>query len=184
MAAGSPDGHSRDLSGSLTPSPPDRMRRWVEPEKLSKLSLWEIVKNMKPGAVVGALTLGGIVFGAGVSTGRWLVPAHDPAAVAAAHSQLRETVMGVADGANRTFLLQRTPPDPAQVKVFLGGLLVNRDRYTISGGALTFRADTIPVEGEDVEPIGLSLDGIRPFVGLEGLCYSGGVFPVPWGAPT
>jgi len=122
----------------------------VDPEQFSKLSLWQIVKLLRPSAWVLIVTCAAGLFAAGVGYGRGTPPAHDQA-VAAAHSPLRETAIGAANGRNRAFMMQRTPPDPAQVKVWLGELLMDRDKYAISGRMVTFREDTIPVEGESVD---------------------------------
>jgi hypothetical protein len=126
----------------------------VDTEQFEKLSFTQIWHLLKPGAVRAAfaIALAALVgaFWAGYGVRGVVDPLlHERPAVG--HAQLRETAIGVADGVNRTFMMQRTPPDPAQVKVWLGGLLMDRDRYTISGRVLTFREDTIPAEHESVD---------------------------------
>ena len=115
------------------------------------MSLVDLWRSLSPRAAreIAAILIG--VFLAGVAAGRWLVPPVHEQAVTAQRAQQRETAIGVSDGVNRTFTLNRTPPDPAQVKIWLGGLLLDRDRTTISGRTLTFRANTIPLKDESVE---------------------------------
>jgi hypothetical protein len=123
----------------------------VDSEQLSKLSLVELWRSLTPRAAkeiaVILIAVAGTGFSTGFAVGRLLVPPEH----VAQRAQQRETAMGVSDGVNNTFMLQRTPSDPAQMKVFLGGLLMDRDRYAVSGRMLTFRADCIPAPGESVE---------------------------------